>query len=278
MTSSHRRHALKPLHAKLESLLNGFLGQANQTPQQASLPLFIAQQRCGLLFHSTFDALRELPFVRIDSHVASIGLGGETSGELNHMLALVAQRLKAAGHAPGWRGELLDVWSEQGDSIAGVERGVVRPLGLVTKAVHLNGFSLDGGVWVARRSLNKATDPGMWDTLVGGLVSYQEDPEVALVRETDEEAGLEADQIAHRTPLRTITRMRRQVNEGFQFEDVLTCECVLSEGVIPQNRDGEVMQITCLAVDELLEMLEQAAFTIEASIVLAEALLRRCGG
>ena len=118
----------------------------------------------------------------------------------------------------------------------------------------------------------------MWDTLVGGLVSYQEDPEVALVRETDEEAGLEADQIAHRTPLRTITRMRRQVNEGFQFEDVLTCECVLSEGVIPQNRDGEVMQITCLAVDELLEMLEQAAFTIEASIVLAEALLRRCGG
>jgi hypothetical protein len=58
-----------------------------------------------------------------------------------------------------------------GEPIAVIERGVMRPLGLITQAVHLSGWSEDGKLWVARRSLTKATDPGMWDTLVGGLVS-----------------------------------------------------------------------------------------------------------
>ena len=115
----------------------------------------------------------------------------------------------------------------------------------------------------------------MWDTLVGGLVSSQEDVQVGLVRESDEEAGLEAQDIAERTPLRTIARMLRQVPEGYQVEDVLTCECILPADVIPKNRDGEVMEIQLIAPATIFDMLTQGAFTLEASIVLTEDLLRR---
>jgi 8-oxo-dGTP pyrophosphatase MutT (NUDIX family) len=115
----------------------------------------------------------------------------------------------------------------------------------------------------------------MWDTLVGGLISSQEDMQVGLVRESDEEAGLEAQDIASRTPIRTIARMLRQVPEGYQVEDVLTCECVLPPHVNPKNRDGEVMEIQLMAPVTIFNMLTQGAFTLEASIVLAEDLLRR---
>jgi 8-oxo-dGTP pyrophosphatase MutT (NUDIX family) len=268
----------------LRQLLSDLLNRASQPVQVDSVPLFIADNRCGWLFSSAAQALTGLNGVDVSQGAAHIGRSMSAGAELNALLATVAITLRQAGCAPGWRNELLDVWPEQADDparplsskpLGAIERGVVRPLGLLTKAVHLNGWSQDGRLWVARRSLTKATDPGMWDTLVGGLISSQEDVQVGLVREADEEAGLEPEDIAGRTPLRTIARMLRQVPEGYQAEDVLTCECVLPPHVTPKNRDGEVMEIQLIAPSSIFNMLAQGAFTLEASIVVAEDLLQR---
>lgn len=268
----------------LQQLLDSLLERANQPVQVGSLPLFISGHRCGWLFSKAAQALAELNDVEITHNSAHLGRLIDSGSQLNSLLALVASTLRQAGCAPGWRNELLDVWPDHavGETspsgnrpLGAIERGVVRPLGLLTRAVHLSGWSQDGQLWVARRSLTKATDPGMWDTLVGGLISSQEDVQVGLVRESDEEAGLEAQDIAKRTPLRTIARMLRQVPEGYQVEDVLTCECVLPSHVSPKNRDGEVMEIQLIAPTIIFDMLNQGAFTLEASIVLAEDLLRR---
>jgi len=268
----------------LQRLLDDLLGQARQPVQTTSIPLVIAGRRCGWLFSRAAQALVGLNGVEVSHESAHIGQSLSAGPELNSLLALVATTLRQAGCAPGWRNELLDVWPEQPNDpavpadnkpIGAIERGVVRPLGLLTKAVHLNGWSQDGHLWVARRALTKATDPGMWDTLVGGLISSQEDIQVGLVREADEEAGLEAQDIVGRTPLRTIARMLRQVPEGYQAEDVLTCECILPAHVTPKNRDGEVMDIQLIAPATIFDMLTQKAFTLEASIVVAEDLLRR---
>jgi isopentenyldiphosphate isomerase len=220
--------------------------------------------------------------VRLTATAAYFGEKLPLGAELDACLAEIALTLKTAGCTPGWRNELLDVWSAptgQGNApakrVGAIERGVMRPLGLTTRAVHLSGWSTDHRLWVARRSLTKATDPGMWDTLVGGLVGNLEDAEFALVRESDEEAGLDAPDIVARTPLRTIAHMRRQLPEGFQTEAVLTCECVLPDHVTPKNRDGEVMEIQLLEQETLYQMLKEDAFTLEASIVITEDLWRR---
>jgi 8-oxo-dGTP pyrophosphatase MutT (NUDIX family) len=115
----------------------------------------------------------------------------------------------------------------------------------------------------------------MWDTLVGGLVGNFEEPDCALVRESDEEAGLDAPDIVARTPLRTIAHMKRRLPEGFQLEAVLTCECVLAPHVKPSNRDGEVMEIQLLDTETLYSLLKEDAFTLEASIVITEDLMHR---
>jgi isopentenyldiphosphate isomerase len=266
----------------LNSLLSGFLGRASQEPIPDSLPLFIGGHRCGWLFPGATEALSSLREVRLSPNAAYFGEMLPPGEPLDRCLAEIALALKAAGCTPGWRNELLDVWSDsQGQNeappvrVGAIERGVMRPLGLTTRAVHLSGWSKDDRLWVARRSMTKATDPGMWDTLVGGLVGNLEDPDLALVRESDEEAGLDAPDIATRTPLRTIAHMRRRLPEGFQTEAVLTCECVLPDHVTPSNRDGEVMEIQLLDKVTLYQMLKEDAFTLEASIVITEDLLRR---
>ena len=263
-------------------LLNSFLDRATHTPHEGSLPLFIGGDHCGWLFPIAAQVLSDSPGVQLTSNSAHFGENLPAGEPLDALLAGIALKLRAAGCTPGWRNELLDIWALDDKQlnhptkrVAAIERGVMRPLGLMTKAVHLSGWSEDGRLWVARRSLTKATDPGMWDTLVGGLVGNFEDPDFALVRESDEEAGLDAPDIVARTPLRTIALMKRRLPEGFQLEAVLTCECVLAPHVTPSNRDGEVMEIQLLDTETLYTLLKEDAFTLEASIVITEDLIRR---
>lgn len=263
----------------LKSLLDAYLERASQPPHDGSLPLLVAGHRVGWLFPPISDVLKTIDGVEIGSTEAHVGRDLQPGPALDALLATIATTLRAAGRTPGWRNELLDVWTDTGEQplrIAAIERGVMRPLGLVTRAVHLNGWSLDGCLWVARRALTKATDPGMWDTLVGGLIGSGEPDELALVRECDEEAGLEPPDIAGRTALHKVARMRRRIPEGYQAEDVLTCEVVLGANVTPKNRDGEVMEIRCLPPGEVFQMLQDGVFTVEATIVITEDLLRTC--
>jgi hypothetical protein len=94
-----------------------------------------------------------------------------------------------------WRNELLSVVSDAGHELGQIERAAVRPLGLQTQAVHLVGQCPDGSVWVQQRALNKPNDPGMNDTLMGGMVSANDGLAGALARETWEEAGLHLTQL-----------------------------------------------------------------------------------
>jgi isopentenyldiphosphate isomerase len=52
-------------------------------------------------------------------------------------------------------------------------------------------FNSNGHIYLQKRPLNKLVQPGKWDTAVGGHVSFGEDIETALRRESYEEIGLE---------------------------------------------------------------------------------------
>jgi 8-oxo-dGTP pyrophosphatase MutT (NUDIX family) len=244
-----------------------------QTPQVGSLPLYLKGKVCGSVTPSALLVIQQAFPLALKT--AKVDLDALVLGEdANEVLADLATALFKAGCLPRWRGELLDVWAD-GQSIGAIERSAVRALGTVTRAVHLNAWSMGGDLWIARRALDKATDPGMWDTLVGGLVGFGESDDLALVRESAEEAGLAESDLASRTGIRLIGRMQRRLPEGYQCEDVLTSECVLAADVVPANQDGEVMEIVCLPPQTIVQMLRDGQFTVEAGIVIAEELLQR---
>lgn len=261
----------------LRALLQDVLSRASDSPHDNSFALSIGDSICGHVFSPAVQALRECAYASVDDVARTVRV--QTRGlSTSQAVASIAQTLNDAGCVPRWRNELLDLWAVDGRSIGAIERGVVRPLGALTRAVHLNAWSDQGGLWVARRSLNKPTDPGMWDTLVGGLIGLGEPAELALERESFEEAGLRADDLAECTPIRTVAIMRRRLPEGYQHEQVLTSECVLPNAVVPENQDGESMTIECLSPQTVLKMLEQGDFTVEASLVILEDLIFQVTG
>ena len=259
---------------QLPDLYADLCARAQEPAPDGAHALYIAGRRCGWATHAACDALRDAPGIVHDEAGLHIGAHLTPGAALNAVLENTAQLLRQANCLRGWRDELLDVMD--GDDVLGViERAAVRPLGLLTHAVHLNAWTPDGRIWVARRALSKSTDPGMWDTLVGGLAGCGEDLELALVRECGEEAGLDAPDLISRTPLRTILRIHRRLPEGYQVEDVLTSTCVLAAGVRPANRDGEVMEIATVDVPTVLRQIAEGEFTLEAALVIVEDIMQR---
>jgi isopentenyl-diphosphate delta-isomerase type 1 len=89
--------------------------------------------------------------------------------------------------------EIFQLVDEEGKPIGEARRdechGNPRLIHLV---VHLHVLDERGRLYLQRRSLAKDTNPGRWDTSVGGHVTAGESVEQALMREAREELGIEA--------------------------------------------------------------------------------------
>lgn len=259
----------------LEKRYGRLVPRIQQLPPSGSRPLTISGHVAGWVTPRATRALANLKGVRIDPEAVCIGVAGSMQGlTINKVLAKAALLMRDAGCLRAWRDELLDVVGE-GKNLGIIERAAVRPLGMLTRAVHLNAWTPDGRLWVALRSSTKAIDPGMWDTLVGGLAVAGETLDNSLLRESHEEAGLLPEYLQQRSDLRIILRMHRRLPEGYQVEDVLVSECVLDESVPMRNLDGEVDEIRAVSVEEAWALLEQDRFTTEAELVVLEGLMRR---
>jgi 8-oxo-dGTP pyrophosphatase MutT (NUDIX family) len=199
--------------------------------------------------------------------------GWQIHGELTASLHFVAAAMRACGAAHAWRDEQLAVTDEAGKVVGTVERAVVRPLGITTFAVHLAGLSPDGRHWVQQRSLTNPNDPGLWDTLMGGMVPACDSLAQALERETWEEAGLRIGQFTQlQHGGRIATRRPSDGKAGYVVEFIDWYRCVVPKGVVPANQDGEVAQFRLMDAGELQGRLVRDEFTLEAALVLT-----RCG-
>lgn len=248
--------------------------RAQQLPPVGARPVTVGGRVAGWIGPKALDAVCALPEVDVEAEAAHIRSRSGGRPALDAVLGRVAQALRDAGCIRAWRNERLDVLAE-GQCLGCIERGAVRPLGLLTRAVHLNAWAPDGRLWIARRSLQKSTDPGLWDTLSGGLVAAGEDPHTALLRETHEEAGLPAVALAGHGALRTVLRVHRRLPDGYQVETVLLADCQLDGAAAPVNLDGEVMAFRCVGLAELWAMMMRGAFTLEAELAILDSLYHR---
>lgn len=225
-------------------------------------------------------ALAHLPALRrwFDVDTDTLELRGDAD-TLSALLEAVNRALHEQGLIRGWRDEriaLLDPAS--GRRCAAMERAAARFWGTLTLGAHANGFVADAAgqpthVWIAQRALNKSTDPGLFDNLIGGGVPDGQTPAQTLQREGWEEAGLRPPLLAAARPGRVI-ELRRDIAEGLQHEWLHVYDLPLPANVQPLNQDGEVAGFELLPLAQAIERAAGAHMTVDASLVTLDFVLR----
>ncbi|HET9700277.1 MAG TPA: DUF4743 domain-containing protein [Burkholderiales bacterium] len=203
-------------------------------------------------------------------------LGSE--GERTEALAGVIARLAEEGLVSGWRDERYAVVERPGaPPLALIERAAARFFGVLTFAVHCNGFTRRGDgtlMWIARRSAEKPIDPGMLDNLVGGGMACGLSSRDSLRKEGWEEAGIAAERMAHATGGRCL-QVQREVAEGCQHEQIYVHDLELPPDFNPLNQDGEVAEFRLCRLPEVVELIAAGELTVDASLAALDFLFRR---
>jgi len=187
--------------------------------------------------------------------------------------------LRERGLIVAWRDETYPVPDPQTlITLARFERAASRFWGTLTFGAHATGYVAGPGgtpshLWIAQRSFTKATDPGLYDNLVGGGVPVGQTPGEALVREAWEEAGLTPEQAAGARRA-GVLRLSRDIPEGFQHEWLYSYDLELPPPLVPANQDGEVHGFQCLPVDQALAIAAGPTMTVDAALVTLDFALR----
>ena len=251
------------------------LAAARRRVASRRTPFVVEGRAVGSVDRAHLQALAAWPqWVRVGS--AEVEL---IADDREAALATINASLHRAGLVRAWRDETFALSDpETGQRLAGMERAACRFWGTLTLGAHANGYVANAQgrpthLWIARRSLSKATDPGLLDNLIGGGVADGQTPLEALVREAWEEAGLSPAQIesAQQGP---VLRLQRDVAEGLQLEDLHTFDVALPPGLQPVNQDGEVAGFECLPVQQALAEAAGSGMTVDAALVTLDFALR----
>jgi 8-oxo-dGTP pyrophosphatase MutT (NUDIX family) len=270
-------------------VLRQCLKQAMQPLPKDAVPWYLGGSQAAT-GHLTLAHAKVLQNLSSQWKHAPLGLRWDTPerthASRSQALAELATQLHDLRHVTGWRNEKFSYWedhvigigplcSEPGLQLPAafeMERSAFRFFGLHSHAVHVNGFTNDGHLWCGRRALTKSIDPGMLDNLAAGGLPVGESLQTCGVREMAEEAGI-SEVLALTAVSHGNVSTCRAVDRGWHHETLWVYNLLLPPDVTPINQDGEVSEFTCLSPKQVLEAIENNAFTLDAACVIAQGVL-----
>jgi 8-oxo-dGTP pyrophosphatase MutT (NUDIX family) len=265
--------------AAFDAWLQGARRLAHQPLAAPRQTLWVAGQAVGSVAPGFLDQIGLQRFLDKRVQLSKVEQTGEVAwhlgvpaGDATEALNALAAALRDADLCGPWRDEQLAVCNPAGEVVGTVERGAVRVLGVATRAVHLVGLAPDGRMWVQKRSATKPNNPGLWDTLMGGMVSAADSLQEALARETWEEAGLRTgalQDLRHGGHVDFSRPSREGGGAGYMVERIDWFRAQVPDGMEPCNQDGEVERFDLLPLDAVREQVGAGLFTMEAGLVIA---------
>jgi len=146
-----------------------------------------------------------------------------------------------------------------------MERAAMIYFGVPSHGVHVNGWVRDPdepasdvpfAMWVATRSMSKATYPGLLDQMVAGgqpaALSFDEN----VRKECEEEASLPPEVIAAIEPAGSVS-YRYATPKGLSTKVLMTYDLEMEHGLQPLCSDGEVEEFRLLRMGDVLRSLRE---------------------
>lgn len=247
----------------------------------AHVPLVIGAQRYGWVRRREAERLARWPEVfEISSLAVRLRPRLDSCEARTEALAPVIDTLAREGVITGWRNERYAIRNRFDDApMAWIERAASRFFGTHTYAVHVNAY-VPGTLateapllWIARRSVDKATDAGLLDNAVGGGIGNAHGIFQTLVKECWEEAGIPPF-IAQQAQAGRTLHVLAEIPEGVQSEQIFVHDLALPPNFLPRNQDGEASGHWLASVSQVLGVIARGAMTVDASLATLDFLLR----
>ena len=148
--------------------------------------------------------------------------------------------------------EIFPIVNSEGEVIGSATRSECHAgTFILHPVVHLHIFNSKGELYLQKRVMTKKIQPGKWDTAVGGHVDYGENVEVALLRETREELGVE-DFVPE-------FLMRYEFRSTIEAEMVYIYRCTYDGPFAPDS--AEVDEGRFWSLDEIRDNIGKGVFT-----------------
>jgi 8-oxo-dGTP pyrophosphatase MutT (NUDIX family) len=242
-------------------------------------PLWFAEKRIGWVRNDNAVRLARFPetFAVSDGAVRLVAAGGFDA--VSDAVDRVVEALVDDGAVAKWRYESFAVrpsWQEP--PLFKIDRGAVPFLGVRAYGVHLNGWrrAEDGRVqfWIGRRAPDKKVDPGKLDNLVAGGIGHPHGIEDTLVKEADEEAGMNPDLVA-RAVARGHLSYCMEWQSGARDDTLFLYEIETPADFVPRNRDGEIVSFELMDARDVLDIVERGDdFKFNVNLVIIDFALR----
>jgi isopentenyldiphosphate isomerase len=194
-------------------------------------------------------------------------------------VAEVLRDLSERGVIAGWRDETYPVsrgWHTT--PLLHMERAAIPYFGVRAYGIHVNAFVMDQGcikMWVARRSLQKPTFPGMLDNMVAGGQPIGIGLRENLIKECKEEADIPAELSQQADPVGVISYVV-ETTEGMKPDIQFVYDLELRATFEPTNTDGEVEEFYLWPIEKVMDVVSQTPeFKFNCSLVIIHFLIRR---
>ena len=242
------------------------------------LPFYVKEHAIGWLRPSFAGELRRWPHLfELNSAYVRFAAKPDTPAKRTAAMDEVTRDLARDGLLTGWREEPVSIAPRYGmRELFRIERAATRPFGLMAYGAHLNGFTRRKGrehAWIARRAKSKPVDPRKLDNLVGGRIAAGMSVDETLRKEAWEEAGI-APALLSGLDCVGAVRVEYSAPEGLHREILFVHDLWLAEDFKPVNQDGEVSELKCMPVEDVIEEILAGEFTLDAGVVMIDGLLR----
>lgn len=242
-------------------------------------PFLAAGRRVGWVRHAFAERLRAFPGA-FEVSGDAVRLADRLDGfeARSRAVAEAVDRLVEEGEIPSLRREDYGVTTRWGEEpLFRLDRTAVPHFGVRSFGLHVNGFvrRADGPhLWIGRRASDRRIAPGKLDNLVAGGQPFGLGLAENLLKEAEEEAGLDAETARRARPVGAISYLMDNAH-GLKPDTLFVYDLELPEGLVPRNTDGEVEEFRLWPVDEVARAVRETDdFKFNVNLVIIDFLIR----